>query len=94
MDKVKKAGIIKEFSEEFLMAGVNEYEDFFAYNDLGIPLSFSLFYGLATLTDEGSKVLDETYNNLCGLLEVEPTEEYEGYEDFREDSTIEDEEEE
>jgi hypothetical protein len=69
-----KAEIITDFvvrnSEEDI------YSDFFAYNDLGIPLAVAYNAGLCTLNDEGNKMLDETYELLCAELEADPDEDF------------------
>lgn len=85
-----KAAIIEEFmrdeeiNEQFFE---DEIHEFTAYNDLGIPLSQAVTYGLATLTDEGKRVVDETWFNLCSLLDIDPGLEYETLDDclFAED---------
>lgn len=80
MDNKIKAEIITDFvvrnSEE------TKYDDFFAYNDLGIPLSVAFNAGLCTLNNEGNNMLDETYNLLCAELEVDPEQDYEDLDDL------------
>ena len=70
MDDRTKADIIVDFvvrnSED------EAYSDFFAYNDLGIPLSVAFNAGLCTLNDEGNKMLSETYKLLCEELGSDP----------------------
>lgn len=74
MESKIKAEIITDFvvrnSEEDI------YSDFFAYNDLGIPLAVAYNAGLCTLNDEGNKMLDETYELLCAELEADPDEDF------------------
>lgn len=80
MDSKVKAEIITDFvvrnSEE------DKYSDFFAYNDLGIPLSVAFNAGLCTLNDEGNKMLDETYELLCGELEADHEQDYDDLDDL------------
>ena len=74
MDNKVKAEIITDFvvrnSEE------DKYSDFFAYNDLGIPLAVAHNAGLCTLNDEGDKMLAETYELLCAELKADPDEDF------------------
>ncbi len=67
---VNKAKIIIEFVNRY--ADVEKYEDFFFYNDLGIPLAVAVFNDLCQLNDKGLIILDETFNTLLydlGVLE-------------------------
>jgi hypothetical protein len=58
------------------------YSEFFAYNDLGIPLAVAYNAGLCTLNDEGDKMLDETYELLCAELEADPEKDFEDLDDL------------
>jgi hypothetical protein len=62
-----------------------EYSEFFDYNDLGIPLAVAFNSGLCTLNDEGSKVLQETYELLCTELKVDPNQEFDDLDELLED---------
>jgi hypothetical protein len=78
-----KAGIINEFTYD----NVNnkEYAEFFEYNDLGIPLAIAFYADLCILTPQGIAILNETYENLCKVLDIDPSDEYESIEDFFDD---------
>jgi hypothetical protein len=80
VDNKVKAEIITDFvvrnSED------EAYSEFFAYNDLGIPLAVAYNAGLCTLNDEGSKMLDETYELLCAELEADPKQDFEDLDDL------------
>lgn len=84
MEIKNKAKIIEEFLrdeeliEEFLEDDINA---FFSYNDLGIPIAQGLTYNLVLLTEEGTRVVDETWFNFCMLLEIDPNNDYETLED-------------
>jgi hypothetical protein len=60
------------------------YSEFFAYNDLGIPLAVAYNAGLCTLNDEGDKMLSETYELLCAELGSDPNLNYVDLDDLLE----------
>ena len=80
MENKVKAEIVTDFvvrnSED------EAYSEFFAYNDLGIPLAVAYNAGLCTLNDEGDKMLDETYELLCAELEADPEKDFEDLDDL------------
>jgi len=49
-----------------------EWQDFFAWADLGMPLSYLVSENLATLTDEGMELITETWEAACGILAINP----------------------
>ena len=92
MDNKIKAEIINQFVTDNIENP--DYEDYFTYNDLGIPLTVAFINDLCNLTERGVEILGETYTGLCNLLQVDEKESYEDIDDFFEDSIIGDEEEE
>jgi hypothetical protein len=52
------------------------WQDFFEQHDLGIPLSVVAVYGMAEPTKSGELEVLLTWNNLCKLLDVDPSGEY------------------
>lgn len=68
MDSKVKAEIITDFTKMF--AGLDIYNEFFEYNDLGVPLAIALEANLCILTDEGIEVIDETYLEAVKALEA------------------------
>jgi len=86
-----KAEIIIQFTEQFV--DDERFEDFFSYNDLGIPLSVAVFNDLCELNDKGIITLDETFTMLLhdlGVLESDT--EFEDLQQILEESNIEEEE--
>ena len=83
MNSKLKADIIAEFVVENI--GNDDYEDFFNFNDLGIPLSLSLKHNLCTLTDDGVEIINETYSDLCSYVDIDDTYEYKTVDDFMAD---------
>ena len=80
MDNRTKAEILVQFTQDNLNDEL--YEDFFDYNDLGIPMAISVMQDLVILTDEGENHLDETWKELCQLFGADPNGEYENIDDL------------
>lgn len=85
MDIESKCNIIEEFMRETTLHQAFEGDDvdqFIEFNDLGIPLAQAVSYGLATLTDEGQNLVEETWESLCSILDVDEEGEYEDLDDM------------
>ena len=80
MDNRTKAEILVQFTQDEFNSG--EYEEFFDYNDLGIPLSIAITQDMVILTDAGEQLLEETWIELCNLFEADPNSEYETIDDL------------
>lgn len=50
-----------------------EFKDFFEYSDLGLPLSYAVSTGMATLDEIGQGFINETFDLLLDGLGVEDT---------------------
>jgi hypothetical protein len=48
-------------------------KDFIEFNDLGLPLAFLASEGLAEITEEGAKYINETWTMLLMSLNLEDT---------------------
>lgn len=57
------------------------FEDFFAYNDLGLPLAYAVANGIVKATELSNKFINETFDLLLASLEVED-EGYDGLDDI------------
>jgi hypothetical protein len=79
MDNRTKAEILVQFTQDEFNSG--DYEEFFDYNDLGIPLSIAITQDMVILTDSGEQLLNETWNELCLLFGADPSGEYESIDD-------------
>lgn len=64
----------REVSKPFL--------DFLQFNNLGVPFSIGFNSDYITLTKEGESIINETFLDMCKLLEIDPNMEYEDEEDF------------
>jgi hypothetical protein len=62
------------------------WKEFFAWADLGLPLSYHVWQGLATAKPEGKEVIEETWGVLCEMLNVDPNEKYENFSSFMDSS--------
>lgn len=51
-------------------------EDFFEYNDLGLPLAYCIYANLAEATDDGIVFVEQTFSLLCRGLGVDLDKEY------------------
>jgi hypothetical protein len=80
MDNRTKAEILVQFTQDEFNSG--EYDEFFDYNDLGIPMAIAVTQDMVILTDAGEQLLDETWNELCLLFEANPDDEYESIDDL------------
>lgn len=50
--------------------------EFFAYNDLGLPLAYIIDHDIADLNDGEDIYIEETWSLLCKVLGVDPDDEY------------------
>jgi hypothetical protein len=66
LDTREKAEIIFEFINDY--RSDEAFEDFFSYNDLGVPLAVMIVNDLVILNEGGVQVLDETWESLCENL--------------------------
>ena len=80
MDNRTKAEILVQFTQDEFNSG--DYEEFFDYNDLGIPMSIAITQDMVILTDAGEQLLEETWIELCLLFEADPNGEYESIDDL------------
>jgi hypothetical protein len=80
MDNRTKAEILVQFTQDNFNSG--EYDEFFDYNDLGIPMSIAVTQDMVILTDSGEELLEETWKELCLLFEANPDDEYESIDDL------------
>jgi hypothetical protein len=87
MELITKAQIIMAFAEQ--QVNNTEFDDFYNYHDVGVPLSICISFDLVILNDTGQEVIDETYNALCEIVGVDSEENFLDYEDFIENSNIE-----
>lgn len=94
MDIPGKIEAIVEFSTDTVKIATELYDDFFQQNDLGIPLAIAVNANLATLNDEGVKIIEETFIELCKAMEIDVNKDYEDYDEMLDESIKNDEEDE
>jgi hypothetical protein len=80
MDNRTKAEILVQFTQDEFNSG--EYDEFFDYNDLGIPMAIAITQDMVILTDSGEELLEETWKELCLLFDANPEDEYESIDDL------------
>ena len=74
---------------EFIQANFTnpKFNEFFDYNDLGLPLAVAFENDLCTLNDKGTEVLNETYNLMLDEYGADKDKTYETLDDIIEDSS-------
>jgi cystathionine beta-lyase family protein involved in aluminum resistance len=82
-----KAQIIMAFAEQ--QVNNTDFDDFYNYHDLGVPLAICMSHDLVTLNDTGIEVINETYDSLCEILGVDNNKNYNNFDEFIPDKTIE-----
>ena len=66
LDTREKAEIIFEFINDY--RDDEAFQDFFNYNDLGVPMAVMIVNDLVILNEGGVNVLNETWESLCENL--------------------------
>ena len=61
-----------------------EYQALFDSNDIGFPLSYHIWRGLAAPTDRTSEYLTDTWIEFCSLFGANPLDDYVNLADFLE----------
>lgn len=56
-----------------------DLEDFIMANDLGFPAAVLLTLGAVTLTDVGERHINETFDALCNILEIDQYGDYDSF---------------
>lgn len=54
----------------------DNWQAFFDYADVGLPLAYVLNEGIAVANDESEKMITDTWEVLCQMLNIDPTAEY------------------
>lgn len=86
MEILDKANIISEMAGH--IQDNNKYDEYFewwTFNDIGIPLAVATTNLLCTPTQQGWGYINETYENLCKELEINPDDDYDSLEDILDD---------
>lgn len=65
-----------------------DLNDFRDYNDLGLPLAYSVDKDLIEIKEDGKKYIEETWGNLCAMLGVDSEEKFEDSEDILSKSPV------
>lgn len=81
MNTFEKVAILEEFQRSDISLPEDILRRFMYHNDLGLPLSISVRYGLAVLTEKGESVIEETWVQFCNMLHLPPDFEYTGLND-------------
>lgn len=63
-----RTDILADFYIEY--KGDSQFDDFFSYNDLGLPLSYALSTGMVKGTDIANNFINETFDLLLEVLGI------------------------
>lgn len=58
------------------IVGNEAWEDFFAYNDIALPMSYLISIDLVEAKDGASDYINETWDMFCEYIEIDAEEEY------------------
>jgi hypothetical protein len=59
-----------------------QLEDFIAYSDLGLPLAYLFYHNIVEPTDTAKQIIEETYDVLLAMIEVQDSVDFEWYADL------------
>jgi hypothetical protein len=65
-----------------------DLNDFRDYNDLGLPLAYSVDKDLIEIKEGGKEHIEDSWNNLCEMLGVNKEDEFEDSDDMLEKSPV------
>jgi hypothetical protein len=75
-----KAAILVDFTNWSI--NNPRYQDFFRYNDLGIPVALALTADLVIPKPSGTNILSETYILMCAELGIDKNKTFENFEEI------------
>lgn len=61
-----------------------EYRPLFDTNDIGFPLSYHIWSGLAEPTDRSVEYLNQTWLEFCGIFDIDPLASFDSLAEFLE----------
>lgn len=53
------------------------WANFFAWADIGLPLAYQVWQGLATAKPEGKEIIENTWVVFCEMIDIDPEGKYE-----------------
>jgi hypothetical protein len=59
-----------------------EYEDLFASHDIGFPLAYYLWRGIAAPTEKSAEWLNQTWIDFCAFYEIDPHNDFDSLQSF------------
>lgn len=76
--------VLGNFYAEFL--DDEDWADFYAVNDVGLPLAVALLNDVATLANDGEEVLSNTWQAFCARVGIDPEGKYDDLQDVWDES--------
>lgn len=61
-----------------------EYAPLFAANDIGFPLAYHIWSGLAAPTDRSLEYLNQTWIEFCDIFQIDPLNDFNSLNEFLE----------
>lgn len=58
------------------------WDNFFDWADIGLPLAYMITEGIVTLKKGNENFIDEVWEALCGMLQVDPDANYSGVDEL------------
>lgn len=52
------------------------WRDFFEWANVGLPLAYASWQGLATIKPEGKDIVNETWETFCKVIAIDPLAKY------------------
>jgi len=77
----RMCSILEEFQRVEIALPAGPLSEFMTINDLGLPTSLLVAYGLVELTPSGEKLIEETWLAFCNMLGIPHDFDYENYQD-------------
>ena len=69
---------------EFYLAekDTQQYQDFIKLYDVGLPIAVMAYHNLATPTEHGVRMLDETWYAFCDYMGIDPYNDFSNWQEF------------
>jgi hypothetical protein len=52
------------------------WQDFFTWADIGLPLAYAQWQGMATIKDDGKNTVEDTWKVFCEMIDISPDSKY------------------
>lgn len=80
--------LLNEFAAQYIDDEDLDLQNFFKFNNLGIPFAIGITNEYIKLEKAGEFILEESWQSLCDFLDIDPDDEYENIYDLIESSNF------